>query len=48
VIYHGLPLDDLPPERRPQRSSFRYGVPPQLQQKVVENWQRYGYGGAEP
>jgi UbiD family decarboxylase len=43
VIYHGLPLDDLPPEQRPGRSSFRYCVPPELQQKVIDNWRHYGY-----
>jgi UbiD family decarboxylase len=44
VIYHGLPLDDLPPDQRPQRSSFRHGVPAELQQKVIQNWRQYGFG----
>ena len=34
VIYHGLPLDDLPAEQLPRRSSFRHGVPPEIQEKV--------------
>jgi len=45
VIDHGLPLDDLPPEQLPRRSSFRYAVPEDVQQKVIQNWTRYGYGG---
>lgn len=43
VIYHGLPLDDLPPEQRPRRSSFRHGVPPAMQEKVLREWRDYGY-----
>jgi UbiD family decarboxylase len=43
AIYHGLPLDDLPPERLPKRSSFHHLVPPALQEKVIQNWQHYGY-----
>jgi 4-hydroxy-3-polyprenylbenzoate decarboxylase len=43
VIYHGLPLDDLPAEQRPRRSSFRHGVPREIQDKVLRDWRRYGY-----
>jgi 4-hydroxy-3-polyprenylbenzoate decarboxylase len=43
VIYHGLPLDDLPAEQRPRRSSFRHGVPREIQDKVLRDWRRNGY-----
>lgn len=43
VIYHGLPLEDLPAEQQPRRSSFRHGVPPEVREKVLRDWQRYGY-----
>lgn len=43
VIYHGLPLDDVPVEQLPRRSSFRHGVPPELQAKVLREWRSYGY-----
>jgi 4-hydroxy-3-polyprenylbenzoate decarboxylase len=43
VIYHGLPLDDLPVEQLPRRSSFRHGVPPEIREKVLRDWRRYGY-----
>jgi 4-hydroxy-3-polyprenylbenzoate decarboxylase len=43
VIYHGLPPDGLPVDQPPQRSSFRHGVPPKIQEKVLRDWQRYGY-----
>lgn len=43
VIYHGLPLDDGPHERLPRRSSFAHGVPREVQEKVLRDWQRYGY-----
>jgi 4-hydroxy-3-polyprenylbenzoate decarboxylase len=43
VIYHGLPLDDLPDEQLPRRSSFRHGVPREIQEKVLRDWRRYGY-----
>ena len=43
VIYHGLPLDDLPAEQLPRRCSFRHGVPPAIQDKVLRDWRRYGY-----
>ena len=45
VIYHGLPLDDLPVEPLPRRSSFRHGVPPEIQAKVLRDWESYGYRG---
>jgi len=44
VVCHGLPLDDLPSEQLPRRASFRHGVPPALQEKVLQNWRRYGFG----
>jgi len=43
VIYHGLLLDGAPVEQLPRRSSFRHGVPPEIQEKVLRDWQRYGY-----
>ena len=42
VIYNGLPPDEWGDEL-PQRSSFAHIYPPELQQKVVENWQAYGF-----
>ena len=43
VIYNGLPPDDVPFDQLPRRSSFRHLWPWTLQEKVVENWKRYGY-----
>lgn len=43
VIYHGLPPDDVPDDQLPRRSSFRHGVPPDMQEKVLRDWQHYGY-----
>jgi len=43
VIYHGLSPDDMPAEQLPRRSSFRHGVPPEIREKVLRDWQRYGY-----
>ena len=43
VIYHGLPPDDVPVDQLPRRSSFRHGVPAEIREKVLRDWQRYGY-----
>jgi len=43
VVWNGLPADDLPAEQRPRRSSFRYLWPREIQERVIRNWQQYGY-----
>ena len=43
VIYNGLP-DDVPGEQRPSRSSFAHAWPREVQERVVRNWEEYGYG----
>jgi 4-hydroxy-3-polyprenylbenzoate decarboxylase len=43
VIYNCLPAEDQPPEQAPRRSSFRFLWPAEIQRKVIENWQRYGF-----
>jgi 4-hydroxy-3-polyprenylbenzoate decarboxylase len=43
VIYNGLPADDVLPESLPKRSSFAHAWPRAIQERVVQNWQRYGY-----
>jgi 4-hydroxy-3-polyprenylbenzoate decarboxylase len=43
VVYNCLPPDDLPPEQRPRRSSFRHLWPREVQEKVIRDWQKYGY-----
>jgi 4-hydroxy-3-polyprenylbenzoate decarboxylase len=43
VIYNGLSTDDLPSVHRPKRSSFRYAWPSAIQERVLRNWQHYGY-----
>jgi hypothetical protein len=43
VIYHCLSPEAGPADQRPRRSSFRFLWPRAIQDKVVENWARYGY-----
>jgi UbiD family decarboxylase len=43
VIYNCLPAADLPADQAPRRSSFRFLWPRAIQDKVVANWERYGY-----
>jgi 4-hydroxy-3-polyprenylbenzoate decarboxylase len=43
VVHNCLPPDDLAPEQRPRRSSFRHLWPREIQEKVIRDWQRYGY-----
>jgi UbiD family decarboxylase len=45
VLYNCLPFEDCPPEKTPRRSSFRFAWPAAIQQKVRENWRRYGFNG---
>jgi UbiD family decarboxylase len=45
VIYNCLPAEDGPPEQAPRRSSFRFLWPKEIQDRVVTNWQRYGFSG---
>ena len=43
VIYNCLtPFHSWPEERRPVEASFR-GYPEELQQKVLDNWEEYGF-----
>jgi UbiD family decarboxylase len=43
VIYNCLPLEDQPAEQAPRRSSFRFLWPHDIQRRVIENWNRYGF-----
>jgi UbiD family decarboxylase len=43
VIYNCLPPDDVPIAQLPRRSSFRHAWPAEIQERVIENWNRYGY-----
>jgi 4-hydroxy-3-polyprenylbenzoate decarboxylase len=43
VIHCGLAPDDLPSDQVPRRSSFRFLWPREIQERVLQNWQRYGY-----
>lgn len=43
VLYNGLLPDDVPPDQMPRRSSFRYLWPREIQERVIQNWNRYGY-----
>jgi hypothetical protein len=39
VVYNGL----LPSFDRSEISSFKYGYPADMQEKVVSNWKKYGF-----
>jgi 4-hydroxy-3-polyprenylbenzoate decarboxylase len=43
VIYNCLPPEDCRPDEAPRRSSFRFLWPREIQERVIMNWQRYGY-----
>jgi 4-hydroxy-3-polyprenylbenzoate decarboxylase len=43
VIYNCLASAERTTEQTPRRSSFRFLWPYEVQQKVLANWQRYGY-----
>jgi 4-hydroxy-3-polyprenylbenzoate decarboxylase len=43
AIYSCLPPDDVPVEQLPRRSSFRFLWPREIQERVIANWQRYGF-----
>jgi 4-hydroxy-3-polyprenylbenzoate decarboxylase len=43
AIYNGLLPTDLPAEQAPRRSSFRHLWPQEIQEKVLANWNRYGF-----
>ncbi len=43
AVYNGLTPDDLAPEELPRRSSFRHLWPREIQEKVLRNWNEYGY-----
>jgi 4-hydroxy-3-polyprenylbenzoate decarboxylase len=46
VIYDCLATESGDPSELPRRSSFRFAWPAEIQQKVRDNWHRYGF--AEP
>jgi 4-hydroxy-3-polyprenylbenzoate decarboxylase len=48
VIYSCLPSDDLPTDESRRRSSFRYSWPKEIQEKVVRQWQQFGYADEGP
>jgi 4-hydroxy-3-polyprenylbenzoate decarboxylase len=43
VIYNCLPADEGRPEDAPRRSSFRFLWPKEIQDRVIANWERYGF-----
>ncbi|MBI1831773.1 MAG: UbiD family decarboxylase [Planctomycetes bacterium] len=43
VIYNCLPPSDRSADETPRRSSFRFLWPKEVQEKVLANWQRYGF-----
>jgi 4-hydroxy-3-polyprenylbenzoate decarboxylase len=43
AIYNCLSHDDWTPETTPQRTSFQASYSRELQERVLQNWQAYGY-----
>jgi UbiD family decarboxylase len=43
VIHNCLLADQFTPEKRPQRSDFHNSWPLDIQEKVLKNWQAYGF-----
>ena len=43
IIYNCLPTEDASADQAPRRSSFRFLWPKAVQEKVVQNWNRYGF-----
>jgi 4-hydroxy-3-polyprenylbenzoate decarboxylase len=43
ALYNCLRPDHLTADELPKRSSFRHAWPREIQERVVENWHRYGY-----
>ncbi|MBR7839278.1 UbiD family decarboxylase [Actinospica durhamensis] len=43
VIYNCLLADLYPAGRRPVKGSFQNGWPAEIQTRVLENWEKYGY-----
>jgi 4-hydroxy-3-polyprenylbenzoate decarboxylase len=43
VIYNCLSPEEDSPSKARRRSSFRFLYPGAIQQRVIDNWQRYGY-----
>jgi 4-hydroxy-3-polyprenylbenzoate decarboxylase len=43
VIYNCLPPADCPADQAPRRSSFRFLWPQEIQERVLQNWTRYGF-----
>jgi 4-hydroxy-3-polyprenylbenzoate decarboxylase len=43
VVYNCLLADRFAPENRPVKGSFENAWPPEIQQRVLDNWHAYGY-----
>jgi UbiD family decarboxylase len=43
VIYNCLPAEDCAAEQAPRRSSFRFLWPQEIQDRVIKNWEKYGF-----
>jgi len=43
VIYNCLPPAECAPDLLPKRSSFRFAWPKEIQERVLKNWERYGF-----
>ncbi len=43
AIYNCLSHDDWTPETKPHRTSFKANWPAEIQQRVLQNWEAYGY-----
>ncbi|MFI9848617.1 UbiD family decarboxylase domain-containing protein [Nonomuraea sp. NPDC051941] len=43
VIYNCLLADQFPTDKRPVKGTFENGWPADVQQRVLANWQSYGY-----
>ena len=46
VVHNCLYLDELTPEERPGKVTFRDGWPQEIQDRVLRNWEAYGYAPA--
>jgi 4-hydroxy-3-polyprenylbenzoate decarboxylase len=43
VIHNCLLADLFPDGARPVKGSFENGWPPEIRQRVLDNWAKYGY-----
>jgi 3-octaprenyl-4-hydroxybenzoate carboxy-lyase/Flavoprotein len=46
VVHNCLYLDELTPDERPGKVTFRDGWPQEIQDRVLRNWEAYGYAPA--